>query len=693
MTEPRYLIAADTGGTFTDLAVYDTQTAEMRFGKTLTTYGDLITGVIEGLGPLGSDLRSARLMKHGTTQVINTFIQRSGARVALVTTAGFSDVLEIDRGNRPVAFDLRFRKQPPLVTRDLCFEVEERVGADGQVLAPLDPASVAALIEALRAAAVEGVAVSLLNAYRNPAHEEALEAALRAAFPGLFVTTGTALSREWGELERASTAVANAYVGGSMKTYISSFSDKLAERSFGGTLYLMGSNGGAMPVSRALSSPLALLESGPIGGCIGAGAYARALKLDRLVAFDMGGTTAKCALVEHGRFDVHTTYYVGGYETGFPIRTPVLDIVEVGAGGGSIGWLDNGRLRLGPHSAGSEPGPICFGRGGTEPTLTDANLVTGRIGSGSFLDGRLRLDLAASARAFEDMAAALGFEGPDGPDRVATGLLDLAVVTMTGAIREVTIERGRDVRDYALFVFGGGGPLFACQLAREMSIGTVVVPLQPGTFSSMGMLMAEARMDVARTLLRELSDEALPEILSALGELDEEARSGEVAEADRGQLYFERELELRYRGQKYAVRVPVHGTPDAAALRDGFEDAYRRRYGRFHPELAMDVVMLRVSAFVPMPMPELQALPKGRAAVPPHETRLVHHAGHAARLDTAVYRRDGLTAGFAVRGPAIIEEFSATTVLGPDDSLVVGRFGELVITCHPAGGDVGSAGA
>lgn len=681
----RYLIAVDTGGTFTDLAVYDTQTSKTFFGKTLTKYADLVAGVIECLRDSGADLSGAQLLKHGTTHVINGFIQRSGARVALITTAGFRDILEIARGSRPVPFDLGYRRAPPLVARDLCFEVDERITSDGDVERPLDVAALERLVPELRRCGAESIAISFMNSYRNSAHERQAKEILQRLLPDLFVTTGSELSMEWGEYERTSTVAANAYVGHRMRSYIRNFETKLRERDFPGSLYMMASNGGVMSAPQSITQPVALLESGPVGGCIGTGAYASALNLDRLIAFDMGGTTAKCALVEHGRFDVQTTYYVGGYEHGFPVRTPVLDIVEVGAGGGSIGWLDEqGRLKLGPRSAGSEPGPICFGRGGAEPTITDASLVLGWIGSENFLNGRLTLDRERAAQAIEHrLAAPLGYSGQEGVDRVAHGLLDLAVVAMTSAIKEITIQRGRDVRDFALCAFGGGGPMFGAQLARELGIPTVIVPPNPGAFSSLGMLVANARRDFARIFIHALTDDSLGRAMDVVAEIEEEAREAARAEFDVSILTFEREVELRYRGQKHTVRVRLPENPTAASVLAGFEAGYRGRYGRVHPELVVEMIALRVGALVPMPQPDLSQLSESKANGKPRPARRrpVYFAEAGKRVDTPIFDRWTLPVGFEMNGPAIIEEYSATTVLGPLDRLLVGMLGELRITC------------
>lgn len=683
----RYLIAADTGGTFTDLAVYDLVTGATNFGKTLTTYGDLVDGVISGLEDTSAQLDQAALFKHGTTHVINAFIQRRGARTALIATLGFRDILEIARGNRPETFNLRYRRSEPLIQRSLRFEVTERVDGKGRIVTPLDVESVKALVPLLRNAKVESVAISLLNSYANPAHEEQVRDILRDLMPDVYITTGTELSREWMEYERTSTAVANAFVGARMSNYVGGFERALTDRDFDGRFYMMGSNGGVMTASAAIAQPVTLVESGPIGGCIGAAAYADALGLKKVIAFDMGGTTAKCALVEDGRFDVINTYWVGGYERGFPIRTPVLDIVEVGAGGGSIAWIDdNRRMQLGPRSAGSDPGPIAFRKGGKEPTVTDANVVLGRIGSDSFMNGRLQLDITGASTAIEkQLAQPLGYSGSDRVDQVAQGILDLATVTMSGAIKEITIERGRDIREYQLFVFGGGGPLFGADLARGLGIREVIVPPHPGAFSSLGMLMAEARRDSARTFLRELSDDSLSDAFDVLRRMEQELKEGMTSEFDVSRISYVHEADMNYQGQSHTVRIQLPRHLTVENVKAAFEAVYRARYGHLNEDMKLAFVVLRVGGIVPTQRPQLGDMASARASKnpAPHARRSVYFADSGQRIDTPIYRRSDLPEGFSVSGPAIVEEYSSTTVISPDDLLTVGKLGELRISCAP----------
>src|SRR6202167_2885817 len=410
-----YSVAVDIGGTFTDLVAYDDDNHAVIFTKAPTTYGNFVAGVLDCFAKAKLEPRVASFLNHGTTLVINSLIQRKGAKAALLTTAGFRDVLEIARGNRPDPFDLHYRRDEPLIPRALRFEIKERIGSQGEIIDPLDVAALAPLADTLKGLGIESVAIFFMNSYANPQHEEEAACVLRHLLPDAYVTYSTELTREWYEYERSSTVAANAYVGPQVNTYVRRLNRDLEAKGFAGSLFMMGSNGVLLSVERTCQQPVGLVESGPIGGCIGASAYAEALGLPNVIAFDMGGTTAKCALVENSRFSIDSVYYAGGYVKGFPINTSVINIVEVGSGGGSIAWLDPQlRLHVGPRSAGSTPGPACYGNGGTEPTVTDANLVLGRLNPDRFLGGELKLQVAAAAKAIEKIAGPLGYAGRDG---------------------------------------------------------------------------------------------------------------------------------------------------------------------------------------------------------------------------------------------------------------------------------------
>ena len=678
------IVAADTGGTFTDLAAYDRDTGRLTYTKSLTTYGNLVDGVMDCVRKAGVRLDQADVVKFGTTLVINTFIQRNGARTALVCTKGHRDALELRRGNRPNPFDLRYERDPVLVERDLRLDVDERIGGQGEVIRPLDEAEVARLAEKLRELNVEAVAISFLNSYGNPSHEERTAEILRRELPGVYVTAGTELTREWYEYERTSTAAANAYVGPRLNDYVQRLDGALRQNGFARTFYLMASNGGVFSVERARQQPVMLVESGPVGGCIGASVYAQEMGRDKVIAFDMGGTTAKCAVIENGRFEIKSPYYVGGLTKGFPVRGAVLDIVEVGAGGGSIAWIDaQGRLGVGPKSAGSDPGPVAYGRGGTEPTITDANLVLGRIGASSFLGGEMGLDETGARKAIEQkLAGPLGFDSVGGIDELAQGILTLGAATMADAIKQITIERGLDPREFSLFAFGGGGPLHSAALARELNIPEVIIPPEPGIFSALGMLLADARVDETQTFLRPLTDAATTEMLQAFETMETAMREALSRELDNAVILFERQAMMRFRGQRHAMRTLLGAQTNAEGVRADFESQYRRRYGFAEAGAPLEIVSLVLTAMAHIDRPALDKLrPLLDATSPPAPTsRPVYFAEAGKRLETPVYRRNALPVGFAANGPAIIEEYGSTTVVGPNDAFEIGRLGEIRIS-------------
>ena len=677
------IIAVDTGGTFTDLAAYRQDTGKIVYAKSLTTYHDLVEGIAECVGKAGVNLSAASQFKHGTTLVINTLVERSGAPTALVATRGFRDILETGRGNRPDAFDLFYRRNPVLVPRARRFGVTERIDGQGAVITPPERDEVTQLAVRLLSEGVSAVAVSFLNAYLAPQHEQQVAQWLREALPGVFVTCGTDLSREWYEFERTATVAANAYVGPRMLGYLGRLDEHIRAQGFGGQLFLMGSGGGVLSVRRSQMQPVELVESGPVGGCIGAAVYAEALGIHKAIAFDMGGTTAKAALVKDGRFDVKSVYYVGGYERGFPIRSSVIDIVEVGAGGGSIASVDaQHRLSVGPRSAGSAPGPVCYGRGGAEPTVTDANVVLGRIDPHAFLGGEMTLDAAAASRVLgERIAAPLGITGENSVLRTADGILSIAAVIMAGAIKRITIERGEDPREYVLFAYGGGGPLHAVDLARELHIPVVVVPPEPGNFSAIGMLLADVRRDESRMLLRALSGETIALMSAGYAELEEVLRRSLLDETGIEASAFERNAEIRYRGQMHSVLTPVEPADEAATLRRRFEEVYRARYGHTESNNPVEVVSVRGTITGSMPRPDLAALKpaQGAGGAPKATERPVYFGVARAMLKTRVYPRRSLPCGFAANGPALIEEYGSTTLVGPNDSFQVGALGEIRI--------------
>jgi len=683
-----YAVAVDIGGTFTDLVAFDHQTQKVIYAKSPTTYDNLVEGILHCFAKAKVTPGESSLVNHGTTLVINSLIQRQGAKTALVTSAGFRDLLEIARGNRPDPFDLHYQRDEPLIARELRFELPERMGSKGEVVIPPDLGALEKIAGELNDLGVESVAIFFMNSYINPAHEEAAAVKLRQLLPGVYITYSTELTREWYEYERCSTVAANAYIGPQVSTYIRRLDGDLKQQGFAGSLFMMGSNGGLLSTERTCRQPIGLVESGPIGGCIGASAYAEALGFKNVVSFDMGGTTAKCALVENGRFSVNSVYYANGYVRGFPIKSAVIDIVEVGSGGGSIAWIDRQkRLHVGPQSAGSTPGPVSYGRGGTEPTVTDANLVLGRLNADHFLGGEMRLNHNAARRAIEQrIAEPLGYAGENGMIQMADGIISIATVVMAGAIRKISVEHGLDPRDFVLFSYGGGGPLHACALARELSIPTVVVPPEPGNFSAIGMLLADARIDTSKTFVGVLNDKSVASMAEVFAAMENAAAAGLATEFGTGNVFFERHAEMRYRGQRHNIKVPVSGLSDTESIRAAFERDYKRRYGHADPKAPAEFQALHLSAFARLKQPEIARLP--RAAVPAHaaHARRVYIGNAGGWVHTQIYDRDALEPGFNAAGPAVIEEYGSTTLVWPNDRFEIGALREIRIQCsmrHP----------
>jgi N-methylhydantoinase A len=552
-----YVIAIDIGGTFTDLVACDVETGAVAYTKSPTTYDRLGDAIFDCIRKAALDPRQASFVKHGTTLVINALLQRSGAKTALLATKGFRDLLEIGRGNRTQPFNLRFHREPPLVPRELRLEIEERVDGAGGERTPLAIGELDAIAETLQTQRVEALAISFLNSYLAPEHEQAAAAALRRLLPDIFITTGTELTREWHEFERTATAAANAYVGPQVSKYIAEFDQGLRSGGFKGSLLLMGSHGGVISAERGCREPITLVESGPVGGCIGAANYGQMLGVDNLVAFDMGGTTSKCAMIERGRYAVESIYHIGGPDAGFPIRGNVIDILEVGVGGGSIAWLDEQRrLNVGPRSAGSMPGPACYARGGTEPTVTDANLLLGRLDPANFLGGEMQLVADRGRDALSRrIAQPLDYAGDDAVTRAAKGVLTIANLTMSSIIKKVSIARGYDPRDFALFCYGGGGPLHAIELARALKIPRVIVPPEPGNFSAVGMLLADPRLDTAQTFVVRLNPDSLSQVSAIYRDLEAAGQAALRREFGDGAITIERQAEMRYKGQHHSIKI------------------------------------------------------------------------------------------------------------------------------------------
>jgi N-methylhydantoinase A len=677
-------VAIDIGGTFTDVVVFDEAKSSLALAKALSTPAELARGVEDGLTKAAVPLDQVLSLIHGSTVVVNAVVERKGAKTALITTKGFRDVYEIGRINRPESFNPRFRKHRPLVPREDIFEVTERMLADGTVRTPFDEREAREVARIIREEGFEAVAVLFLHSYRAPEHEIRMREILRESAPNLFISVSHELSREYREYERTSTVVANAYVGPNVSRYLGDLEGRLRGNKFSGNLMIMQSNGGLCDVEIARRQCIQMMESGPAGGVVGTMALCEILDLEAAIAFDMGGTTAKACVIRRGEPSLSPDYFIGGYNEGLAIRIPVLDIVEVGTGGGSIAWLDEGGgLHVGPRSAGAEPGPASYGRGGTEPTVTDANVILGRLSPERFLGGEMRLDRNAAETALRDRLAqplAVTIE------RAASGLLQVATSAMANAVRHVTLERGLDPRDFTLVAYGGGGPLHAASVAKELSIRTIVIPQAPGHFSALGMLMADLRRDYVQTLFERMDDLEMVELEGQFKKLEAEGRKAlEDSGIPTDRIVFERAADMRYVGQEHAVavRMPANIGDETAReeIKRLFDDAHELRYSHSAPEESADIVSLRVSAIGRLGKPQFPQVPQGEKtplAIARRGVRTVIFEGLGA-VEATVYDRSKLLQGNFIGGPAIIEEAASTTVVEPGDSVTVNAFGHLVM--------------
>lgn len=679
-------VAVDIGGTFTDLVGYSADSGKLSFSKSLTTYEGLAIGVFDCIRLADTNLSEARYFIHGSTIAINTVIQRKGAKTGLITTHGFRDVYAIGRGSRPEAYNLLFEKAKPLVPRSLIAEVDERLNAKGDVLKPLNDSDVERAVDELVAKGVEAIAVVLLHAYANPAHEKRIGDIIKKRAPKVYVSLSHDILREFREYERSSTTVLNSYVGPIIGDYIGDLKNHLRQGGFNSHFLIMQSNGGTMSADSAIEKPVAMMESGPVAGVIGCARLGESLGYKDVISFDMGGTTAKSSLVEGGDLRVVTGYHIGGGEgVGHPMMLPVVDIVEVGTGGGSIAWLDAaGGLKVGPLSAGSAPGPVCYGKGGTEPTITDANLVLGRLDGNNFLGGQMTLDLDAARKAIkEKIADPLGLS----IEEAALGIIKIADTKMSLTVREVSVQKGHDPRNFVMIATGGGGPLHGVSIARELSLPTVIIPELPGTFSALGMLMSNVRHDFVRTMILRLAEAPADLVTDVFEEMGREASQRLKADGVLpGNAVLTRNLDLRYQGQEYTLTVPVPaGKIDAAALkaaRDKFDELHRAQYSHSAPNEAVEIVNLRLAAIGTMGA-ELDVFSapmnnEHKRSGKPKGKRTVWFESGA--FDCDLYERDELIPGVEIKGPVVIEERVSTTIVHPGSTACLAPTGPIIIT-------------
>jgi N-methylhydantoinase A len=689
----RFRVGVDIGGTFTDLVVVDDDTGAFAIGKALTTPGDpseaVETVLSETLGRAGIDAAQVRHLVHGTTLVTNAIIERKGTRTALLATAGFRDSVEIGKEHRYELYDLMVELPRPLIPRYLRFDVPERTLADGRVHQQLDEAFVERLARELAAAGVEAVAICFLNSFANPEHERRARAAVGRAAPELRVSISSEVVPEIREFERASTTIANVYVQARVERYLRELEARLHRLGFGGSFFVMLSSGGIATVDTAVRFPIRLLESGPAAGALAAATYGNASGRPNLMSFDMGGTTAKLCVIDGGRplvaheFEVDRVYrFKKG--SGLPVKVPVIEMIEIGAGGGSIARVDAlGLLKVGPDSAGSEPGPVCYGRGGTQPTVTDADLVLGYLDPGYFLGGRMQLDLEATREAIRrQVAEPLGLS----VEQAAWGIHQIVNENMANAARVHALERGKDPRAFPVFAFGGAGPVHAFRVAQALGAPQLIAPLGAGVMSTVGFLAAPLAFDFVRSWRVRLGDIDWARANALLAEMQAEgaallAESGAPA----GAVTHSREADMRYVGQGHEVRVPLPAGelgPDAAqALVERFATVYTQLYGREGPPVPVEIINWRVVSAGPVPQLSLAVRSEGTggAEAARKGARLAYFPESGGYTETPVYDRYRLAPGARFEGPAIVEERESTVIVGPGARCAVDEQYNLVV--------------
>ena len=678
-------VATDVGGTFTDLVYFETDTSTgaqtVRTEKSDTTPPEFERGVLAVLDKAGVDIDSLDFLAHGTTVVINALTERKGAKVGLITTKGFRDVLEIGRGNRPDFFNLKYVKPEPFVERYLRREVPGRIDFRGNEQVALDLGGLPQILEDFRDEGVEAVAICFIHAYANSSHEEAALAEVRRLWPGVTAVASHQITREWREYERTSTTVLSSYVQPAAQRYLERLETGLRDKGYRGSLYVMQSNCGVDAVDSIKQTPITMVESGPASGFWGAAELGRIIGEPDVLALDIGGTTAKCSLIKGGQVTIKTDYWIerDGKSAGYPIMVPVVDLVEIGNGGGSIAWVDEfGKLHVGPKSAGAVPGPAAYGRGGKFATTTDANLALGRINKDFFVGGSVVADMEALDAAMAELGGKLGMSNVE----VARGIVRIANSNMVNALKLVSVNRGYDPRDFTMVVFGGGGPMHGAALGKELGVKKVVVPRGASVFSAWGMLMSDLRRDYFVTELMDADDHA------ALGSLIERTRERAIADFVRGNVPAEKVkistfIRARYQNQEFAVEVPLPaGKPDAAmmeALIADFHEAYEREY-TYRLDAGVEIIGIHMVAASEVGKLEILKLPKTGATVEDavKGRREVDYATEGVH-EATIYDGTRLEPGMTFAGPAVIEDPGTTVVVHPGNKVAIDDYGNIHI--------------
>lgn len=666
---PRYVVGLDIGGTFTDLTVYDRSSGQAAAFKVPSNREAPDSAVLAALDKSGVPLGELGMIVHGTTVATNALLERRGDRAGMVTTAGFRDVIELGRTTRLVPnslYDPYFSRPPVLIRRHLRKGLDERVEADGTVSRPLDQGALEEAACELKAAGVETVAVCFLNSFRNATHEQQAVAVLRQHFE--FVTSSSEVLNEIREFERFSAATMNAYVMPTMARYVRRLTEAVRDRAPGVAFYTMASNGGLLSTDLVCSHPVRTILSGPAAGVAATVLVSTVTGVDKIITYDMGGTSTDVAMVAGGRFPLRRETLLDG----MVIRVPQLDIETIGAGGGSIASLDaGGSLQVGPASAGASPGPACYGRGGLKPTVTDANVVLGRLGDDQELGGSLHIRKAAALQVIDPLAREAGLT----PNQMAESIVRLAVAKMAAAVYEVSVARGHDPREFSLLCYGGAGPLHACLVADEVGIPEVIVPPAPGAFSAFGALCSNLTKDRVATVLELLGDGSVAQAWAHAHRFEDEMREEFEREGlNTDAFQAEWQLDMRYSGQAHEITVSVPNHAQAAEVAECFGRDFEREYGRRDVDRLPELVNVRVIGRIPIEMPRLQGPTRSGSGASDRTRRIVLDGGE---VECPVWRREELSPTLALQGPAVIEEMSATTYVPPGWCVRVGPIGEL----------------
>lgn len=674
-------VATDIGGTFTDLVAVDEQ-GKTILTKSHTTPPNFEEGVIKVIQKSGVCPQEIKDFIHGTTTIINALTERKGAKTALITTKGFRDVLEIARCNRPDLFNMVFAKPRPFIPRYLRQEVEERVSFDGKIITPLNEDDIRTAVEYFKKEKVEAIAVCYINSYANDEHEKRTVELIRKLWPEVFVTSSIEVTKEWREYERTSTIALNSYVMPVASSYIDNLDRRLKETGCHAKEYIMQSNGGTTTFEQAKQTPINMVESGPVAGVYGSAILGKMIGEKNIIAFDVGGTTAKCSLIDNGEVKVTTEYRIERTESyaGYPIMAPVVDIVEIGNGGGSIAWIDEaGSLKVGPQSAGAVPGPVAYGIGGTEPTTTDACLVTGRLSAENF-DNPVDMDAVRTAIQ-EKVGDAFGMD----TDEAAMSILRVAEANMYNALKLISVRRGYDPRDFTMVAFGGGGPMHCAYLAKELNIRKVIVPIAAPVFSAWGMLMTDVRHDYIQTNIRRMNEVSAEELndmwKSLLSQAQEQFEKEGVQKENIVCNYI---ADMRYMGQEHTVKVNVPPIPWSEETKEEiiqrFHDTHEHFYTFRLTDTPTEIVNLHLVAYGRLTKPELAKIPAQEGSVEnaEKEIRKVYFA-EDGWMDTPVYLREKLGSGAVLDGPVIVEEAAASAVVAKGQRITVDDYGNLII--------------